>query len=1116
MLSRPLRRILPGSLRLRLLVIVLGTLLLPFGGSLLHLDREADRRLEDARALAVDLTNQGVRRQEELIGTARTLLSVLSLVPEIRDAAPANTGGCTALLRRLPEQQPWTTGAWVAGPDGTVICDTSGAGDGLGLGDREYFRRAVTTGEFVLSGYIVGRRSGERLIMAVLPLMRDGTVERVLGVSIGLDWYADLIGTVNEDGMRLSVVDARGVILARQPDAENWVGRSLADVPHVQHMLANENGVLIDLSADGVRRAWSFRRLAGTDTTFAVGVPLDGIAAAARRDLLVGAGFSAAAAALGFLLIWSFTRASVLNWMQALTAGAERIGAAASGTGGSAARVDVDGAPREIAAVGIAFNRMAERLAAREREVEEARRSAEAAGQAARCASQRLSEVLECTSDGIYAVDRDWRFIYMNQRARDMVADGDDLTGRTLWETLPDIIGTAFERAFRAAMERGEPTTTIARHPTRDTWYEGTCHPSPEGIVVYFTDVSRRVRDERSLRDATTAAESANRAKSEFLATMSHEIRTPMNAIFGLVHLLEQTPLSAPQRDCARRIGTAARSLLGILNDVLDYSKVEAGKLALERVEFRLDELLDNLATILAASAREKDIEVLYSVAPEVPQVLLGDPVRLRQVLINLTGNAIKFTDEGEIVVSVTVTEMTDGHAALVFAVRDTGIGITAEQQRHLFRAFSQGDGSATRRFGGTGLGLAICARLVALMGGAMEVTSEPGRGSEFRFAVCFDRPAAPAALPPPPSLSRPLRVLVADDNPAGRDGLARLMESVGWTAVTAAGGAEAIAELSRAAAAGSPYDVVLVDRRMPGMDGPETSRRIRRDRSIAVPVIVMVTAFERQRLAAQWDELPVDGILVKPVSAPALLDTVAATLARAGGSATVADPSSPAGRLLAGRRLLLVEDDLISREVAREFLSRAGAAVTVAADGREALAAVQRQDRLYDGVLMAVQLPVMDGLQATRALRAMPGLAALPIVAVTADIRPADRERCRDAGMTDVVAKPIDPDRLVATLLRHLDAAAPVPVAAAAAEPMPAEHRERLAAALGRLHCLLASNNFAAAEEWAAVTRTLPPHAAPEAVADLGHAIDRLDFARAGILLERLAGTLDLLLPAE
>ncbi|NUB14867.1 response regulator [Azospirillum brasilense] len=528
-----------------------------------------------------------------------------------------------------------------------------------------------------------------------------------------------------------------------------------------------------------------------------------------------------------------------------------------------------------------------------------------------------------------------------------------------------------------------------------------------------------------------------------------------MNAILGLVHLLQQTDLSTRQRDYAQKIRVSAQSLLGILNDILDFSKVEAGKLELERVEFRLDDLLQNLAVIVGAAAQDKDIEVLFSVGPEVPLDLVGDPLRLQQVLINLAGNAIKFTEAGEVVVSVRAVEVTEERAVLTFSIRDTGIGIDAEQRERLFQAFSQADSSTTRRYGGTGLGLAICTRLVSLMGGAMDVTSEPGRGSDFHFTAVFgnaafgnavfgqtafgnagraeERPSRLRAVP------RGLSVLVVDDNLTAREVLGELVVSFGWRASLCASGPEAITELERATAAGQPYDIVLMDWKMPGMDGLETSRRIRDDGLVKAPVIIVVSAFGRERMGAiagdpGTSDLGLNGALVKPVTASSLLDAVIDAFGRGAEDASAETfrlhPCAPvpAGLLhpphlrpLFGHRLLLVEDNGISQEVAREILERAGARVTLAGNGREAVARVEEANPPFDLVLMDVQMPEMDGFEATRRLRARPAGQGLPIIAMTASALPSDRQRCLDGGMDDHIAKPIDVEQLFSVVTRWL-----------------------------------------------------------------------------------------------
>jgi PAS domain S-box-containing protein len=529
-------------------------------------------------------------------------------------------------------------------------------------------------------------------------------------------------------------------------------------------------------------------------------------------------------------------------------------------------------------------------------------------------------------------------------------------------------------------------------------------------------DISERVAAESALRatearlvQALGAAEQASRAKGEFLANMSHEIRTPMNAILGLARLLEEAPLARRELGYVARMKTAARSLLGMLNDVLDFSRAESGQLTLEHTPFRLDDVLDSIAVLAASNAWDKGIEPVFAVAPQVPAHLAGDPMRLQQVLLNLMGNAVKFTEQGEVVLSIRVLRRDGDRVRLGFAVRDTGIGIAAGQQQRMFEAFSQGDSSTSRKYGGAGLGLAIARRLVELMGGVLRVHSEPGRGAEFSFDIGFDvvGGAAPALAAMPGALS----VLVADDNPAACAALADACAGLGWEVERAHGGADALALLRGS----RRYDLAFIDSAMPDLDGATLLAHARDARGEELPRCALLASDpERARLDAQAAGLHPDAILAKPVTPRALREAVAEML---GGRRTAPPVSMPlAGRLL-GARVLLVEDNLINQEVANYILVHAGAGVDIAASGQAAVSMLSAGAR-YDVVLMDLQMPVMNGFEAANAIRAL-GFASLPIVAMTANAMDEDRQRALAAGMNAHLTKPIDVDRLIDTLAR-------------------------------------------------------------------------------------------------
>ncbi len=545
---------------------------------------------------------------------------------------------------------------------------------------------------------------------------------------------------------------------------------------------------------------------------------------------------------------------------------------------------------------------------------------------------------------------------------------------------------------------------------------------TPGGTIGTFVDITDRQRAEQELRRAKELAEESTALKSNFLANMSHEIRTPMNAIIGMSHLALKSGLSPRQHDYVSKIQQAGQHLLGVINDILDFSKIEAGKLVVERQPFLLDRMLESVSDVVGYKAGAKGLELVCDVAADVPPNLVGDALRLGQILINFANNAIKFTESGEISIAVRLLASAGQQVRLRFEVRDTGIGLTEEQMGRLFQSFQQADTSTTRRYGGTGLGLAICKSLAELMGGEVGVESRFGKGSTFWVAVPLERGAPARVLLPPPDL-RGSRVLVVDDNHTAATVLSDMLQAMGFEVEQAHSGLEALDRLRESMAQHRPFGLLLLDWHMPGMDGVELAGHIRSLGMAKVPQMLMVTAYGREDVMRAARAQGIETVLIKPVNASVLFDTLMQPMEHSTATARRTVSAAPAADELPleirGAQVLLVEDNELNQMVAMELLLDAGFAVDVAENGQIAIDRIERKH--YDAVLMDMQMPVMDGETATRALRGNPRYAQLPIIAMTANAMEADRQRCFAAGMNDHVAKPIEPAALWAALGRWI-----------------------------------------------------------------------------------------------
>ncbi len=976
--------------------------------------REAERSMQElSSSMAEGMAEWIDSRETEMLNWCSESLMHLSLAD--RSVRSGARRSLNAYLVRLVAAYPAFESLALADSGGKVVAASNFYTTGQKyIGDKDFFRQAIEGNIFYSQVFTSPDSKKPVFVIAVPVIDKEFNYIGVLAGYVDFRDFSDHFLSLESrrQNDRLLIYDTQARLLAASCLGSES-GPQLGSCLKLGPFRTTTRGIFSWL-CHGRRHIVAVDTVAQTGWRAAVAVPEDDLLAPARKIGFYSVVIILVVSLLSVYAIAALYRRLIWTPLQALIKGISQYGES-----GGNERIELD-TQDEFALLAEAFNQMAERLRSSTvslAELEKARR--------------RFQDVAATTGDWIWETDPDGVFTYASPAVEKIVGHRPEQVVGTKFSDYLDQEGLEiWRREIRPAIKEARPfkeKVVPHRHADgRRVWVEISGMPIKWsfGFVAGFRgagrDITQRIKDKQELEAAKLAAEKANRAKSAFLANMSHEIRTPMNGIIGMTNFLLDTDLSPEQREYAKLVEQSAENLMIIINDILDFSKIEAGKLELETIDFDLRNVVEETAQLLSTKAHEKGLEMAVLVDPQVPSMLRGDPSRLRQILMNLAGNAIKFTEKGEVTIRVALEKEDQDQVTLRFVVKDTGIGIPEERMDRLFKAFSQVDSSTTRRFGGTGLGLTISKKLAEMMGGRIGVESVEEQGSVFWFTAEFLRqPKAVEQIRKIPVDISSKRILVVDDNATNQEVLATYLRSWKCRFEVAGSGPQALKLMHKAVEEGDPFHLAIIDYMMPEMDGRSVGLAIKADPRLAGTIMVMLTSHGIRGDAERMKKAGFAAYLRKPIKQSVLYDCLVAVVR--GQDLNGKQDSTPLitrhsinEQRRRNARILLAEDNLVNQKVAMKMLSNFGFSAKVANNGKEALELLRKER--FDLVLMDVQMPEMDGLETTRMIR-RPGSGVLdpdvPIVAMTANAMKGDKERCLEAGMNDYISKPVRPKEL-------------------------------------------------------------------------------------------------------